>query len=133
MIIKDSGRDIIRYIYNGQEKGKLVTLSLGKNVTKGCYLKKIDTLVGYDENDNIFLYELGTQKGIANIDMVEDPYAYRSMKTFGETLVYLTSKNIIKIIPELQFLNLQLQKVIRTVTISTEQKIVDYAYDEESA
>lgn len=130
MIIKESGRDIIRYIYSGEEKGKAVTLSLGKNITKGCYLKKIDTLVGYDENFNIFLYELGTQKGIANIDMVEDPYIYRSMKTFGETLVYLTAKNIVKIIPGLLFLNLQLQKVIRTVAIPTDQIIIDYAYDE---
>lgn len=49
-----------------------------------------------------------SKKEIPNFDMVEDPYVYRSIKVFGKTLIYATSKNILKIIPEMQFAILKL-------------------------
>jgi hypothetical protein len=59
-IAKDAARDIVKFKYAGPQKGQVQSFSLGSIITMGYYLKEIDTIVGYDELDNIFLYQLGT-------------------------------------------------------------------------
>lgn len=56
IITKDAARNIVKFKYGGPDKGEVKTYSLGRVVTMGFYMKEIDTLIGYDDQDNIFLF-----------------------------------------------------------------------------
>jgi hypothetical protein len=129
IIVKETGRDIIKYKYTGSKKSSLKTIALGSVIIMGYYIKSIDTVVGYDDLNNLFLFQLESQKGLPNFDVIEEPYIYRAIKVFDNTLIYVSSKNVLKVIPDLDFVILQLQKLVLTIKISPDKQIIDYAMD----